>query len=65
MKTKNAIKVGQEVFAAEPMISRVQAHFLTIREETYYIHLRIFVDGDINEGRASDSSGFRVHGAGS
>ena len=50
MKTKDAIKVGREVFSAEPSISRVNARLLSIRDETNYIDLTIFVDGDHNEG---------------
>ena len=50
MKTKDAIKVAQEVFAAEPIISRVEGHFMTIKEETNYIDLTIFFDGERSEG---------------
>ena len=34
MRTKNAIKVAQEVFSAENTISQARATFLTIEDET-------------------------------
>ena len=50
MKTKDAIKVAREVFSTEPVISRIEANFLTVRDETNYIDLTIFFDGERSEG---------------
>ena len=52
MKTKEAIKVAQEVFAAESTISQVRATFLTIRGEANHIDITVFVDG----GREAESA---------
>ena len=52
MRTKDAIKVAQEVFSAENTISQVRATFLTIEDETNHIDITVFVDG----GREAESA---------
>jgi hypothetical protein len=50
MKTKDAIRVAQEVFSAEPVISSVRATFSEVHEATNYIDITVVVEGDLYEG---------------
>ncbi len=46
MKTDEAIALVREILAPEPLISRVEASFLTIRDETNGIDLHVYFDGE-------------------